>query len=470
MVRKMASTTDPSIVNPTSIPTTSSAGHSGDQSKPYKIHTRLLFSSTTKSFLKNITLIISPASGLITSVTHRGFDPFPTSPGDIDLRHLTVLPGLVDAHAHMFLHSYSETPSISQERDESLVERTLRAANHCRTALLAGYTTYRDLGTEGAGNADVHVRDAINRGIIPGPRIFCATDPLASSAGYEVRIESRPRTEVNRLADPCDGPVECRAAVRRRLGAGADVVKIYADYRRRELRWPQPKWPGCRDVIFPPGGQEDADPEKRRIGDARNPNLPLFTQEEMNVMVDEARRGRAPVACHASEPEAVIMAADAGATTVEHGFVRSDDAVKAMKKNGTIFVPTLSVCELYASAEMMKTIFQQTKTAFDEGVKIAAGGDTGAFPHGENVREVELLVDAGLPVEEALTATTLHGWDACGGDWCGRRFGSLEEGWAADLIAVEGDPREDITALRKVSWVIKDGRVWKRDGKAIGML
>ncbi|KAF4547836.1 Amidohydrolase-like protein 7 [Elsinoe fawcettii] len=437
----------------------------------YTVHTSLVFSPREKKFLSDISFTINRQTGLITKAYQRT-SPLPfAQPEDIDLRHLVVLPGLVDSHTHILLHSYSETPSINQERDESLVERVLRASNHCRTALLAGYTTYRDLGTEGAGDADVHIRDAINRRLIPGPRIFCATDPLASSSGYEIRIESRPHVTDPRLSDPCDGPVACRAGVRRRLGAGADVIKIYADYRKRELRFPQPKWPGCPDVAFPPGSQDDeSDPEKRRIGDARNPNLPLFVQEEMDVMVSEAKRARAPVACHASEPEAVIMAANAGVTSVEHGFVRSDEAVEAMHKNGTIFVPTLSVCELYAGKEVMKTILTQTKTAFECGVTIAAGGDTGAFPHGENAREIELLVEAGLSTEEALTAATLNGWKACGSDWCGRKFGSLEEGWAADMIAVEGDPRKDIKALRKVSWVIKDGHVWKRQGEAIGMI
>ncbi|TKX20000.1 amidohydrolase-like protein 4 [Elsinoe australis] len=436
----------------------------------FTIHTSLLFSPTHKTFLKNISLTISKSTGLITKIHTRTSPPHtPITHPDLDLRHLTLLPGLVDAHTHIFLHAYAETPSLNQMRDESLTERTIRAVSHCRTALLAGYTTYRDLGTEGAYDNDVHVRDAINRGLMPGPRIFCATECLTSSGGYELRIESRgtPGLSVPRISDPCDGVEGCRAAVRRRLGAGADVIKFYADYRKRELRFPRPQWPGCPEIAFPPG-VGDGRGEKGRIGDERNPNLLLFTEEEMRAIVGEGKRARAPVAAHASSPEAVILAAKAGATTVEHGFMRSQEAVVAMRENGTIFVPTLAIVELYA--DDMGPPLAQTKAAFDEGVKLATGGDTGAFPHGENVRELELIAEAGVPLEEVLTAATLHGWEACGGDWCGRRFGAIEEGWAADLVGVAGDLQNDISSLRVVDFVMKDGQVWKQDGKAVGIV
>ena len=381
---------------------------------------------------------------------------------DLDLRGKCVLPGLVDAHTHILLHAYSETSSLYQMRDESLVERIIRATNHCRTALLAGYTTYRDLGTEGAQDADVHIRNAINRGIIPGPRIYCVTECLASSGGYEIRHENKiGGVEVPRISDPCDGPVGCRAGVRRRLGAGADVIKFYADYRKRELRFPGSQWPGCPEIAFPPN--------ERNLGGQRNPNFLLFNQDEMDAIVAEAKVARAPVAAHASSPEAVSMAAKAGVTTVEHAFepMKGTGTMQALKDNGTIFVPTLAVVELYLD---IKPVLAQVKEAFDFGIKFAAGGDTGAFAHGDNAREIELMVEAGIPLEEVLTAATLHGWEACGGDWCGRRFGCVEEGWAADVIALESDVRDDIKALRKVEFVMKDGRVWKRDGEAIGMI
>ena len=429
----------------------------------YTVHTSSLFDPKTKAFAEDISIVVAPDTGLVTKVYKRE-DKLPNEikEPDIDLRGKCTLPGLVDAHTHIFLHAYSETPPLNQMRDESLVERVIRATNHCRTALLAGYTTYRDLGTESAQDADVHVRDAVNRGIIPGPRIFCATECLASSGGYEIRHENKiGGLEVPRICDPCDGPTECRRAVRRRLAAGADIVKFYADYRKRELRFPGSQWPGCTDIIFPP--------KQLGLAGQRNPNLLLFNQEEMDVMVAEAKTARAPVAAHASSPEAVEMAAKAGVTSIEHGFesMKGTKAMQTMKDNGAIFVPTLAVCELVLD---IKPILAQVKEAYDLGVKLCAGGDIGGVAHGDNAREMELLLDAGVPLEEVLTAATLHAWEACGGEWCGRKFGWIEEGCAADIIALDGDVREDVGALRRVEFVMKDARVWKRDGQAFGMV
>jgi imidazolonepropionase-like amidohydrolase len=433
------------------------------------IHTSLLLDSKQKHLASDTSIVINTKTGLIAKVFKRD-KQLPqhnvSNANTIDLRGLTVLPGLVDAHTHVFLHAYSETPSLNQERDESFVERIVRATNHAKTALEAGYTTYRDLGTEGLRDADVHFRDTINRGIIPGPRMFVATECIASSGGYEIRQENGMSggTSVPRLSDTADGVdgvrAAVRAAVRRRLGAGADVVKFYADYRKRALRFPPSAWPGGRDVMFPPSSN-------LLTGD-RNPNLLQFTQEEMNEMVAEAKRGRAPIAAHAQAPEAVIMAAKAGVTSVEHGYMSSEEALQAMKENNTIFVPTLSVFDSEIrrgldedSERILKAILGHTKAAYDRGIKLACGGDTGAIAHGDNAREIELMVEAGIPILDVLQAATLHGWEACGGDLCGRRFGSIEEGWAADLVALDGDPTEDVAALRKVKFVMKDGKVYK---------
>ncbi|RDW80219.1 hypothetical protein BP6252_04857 [Coleophoma cylindrospora] len=432
------------------------------QSSELTIHTSLMFDSKQKKLVSDISMVVDRRTGLISKVFKRDEQLAQhdvSSPNTVDLRGWTVLPGLVDAHTHIFLHEYSETPSLYQMRDESLVERVVRATNHAKAALKAGYTTYRDLGTEGLRDADVHFRNTINRGIIPGPRMFVATECIASSGGYEIRQENGMpgETTVPRISDPADGVDGVRAAVRRRLGAGADVIKFYADYRKRALRFPPSTWPGSRDIMFPPSG----DP---LTGD-RNPNLLQFTQEEMNEIVAEAKRGQAPVAAHAQGPEAVIMAAKAGVTSVEHGFIPSKDALQAMKENSTIFVPTLSVfySELRRGDEDLERIFRvildHTKAAYDHGVKLACGGDTGAFPHGDNALEIELMVDAGIPILDVLQAATLHGWESCGGDLCGRRFGVLAEGWAADLVALDGNPVEDLSALRRVAFVMKDGQV-----------
>ncbi|KAI1359672.1 hypothetical protein F5Y08DRAFT_319031 [Xylaria arbuscula] len=432
------------------------------------IHTSTLFDSENKRFASNISIEIDLSTGLIARTYERS-QPLPnhdvSDSKTVDLRGLTVIPGLVEAHAHIFLHGYSETPALNQMRDESLVERVVRATNHAKAALMAGFTTYRDLGTEGLRDADVHFRDTIDRGIIPGPRMFVATECIASSGGYEIRHEnSLPGVgnSVLRISDPADGIDGVRAAVRRRIGAGADVIKFYADYGKRRLRFPAPSWPGAREVEFPPP-QESFKSGANRV-------FPLFTQEEMNAMVAEAKVSRAPIVAHAESPEAVTMAAKAGVTSIEHGGIPDDAALEAMRKNETIFVPTLSVydqqlrrqgnCSESAEREF-QGILAHAKAAYDKGIKLACGGDVGAFPHGENIREFEFMLVAGIPLPDVLQAATLHGWEACGGDLCGRKFGSIEGGYAADIVALDGDLADDVSAIKRVSFVMKDGRIYK---------
>ena len=430
------------------------------------IHTSLLFDPQQKAFLPNRSITVDPESGLITKVFHRENED-DINPVDIDLRHLAlVLPGLIDAHTHIFLHPYSEASSTIQMRDESPIERTIRAVTHVRKALLAGYTTYRDLGTEAMADADVGVRDAINRGLIPGPRLFVATQAIASSGGYEVHGENS-QTRMPAASDVADGVDGVRRVVRRRIGVGADVIKVYADYRRRVMRFPPPLTENGADVQFPPVcGVGISDME------ARNPNYLQFSQEEMNALVDEAERADCPVAAHCVSNQAVIMAAKAGVLSIEHGKNVDEETLSVMKEHGCIFVPTLAVMELSlgGNKEKMAPILRSTKRAWELGVELACGGDTGTFAHGDNVRELELMVMAGVPLEDILRAATIGGWKACGGERCGRNFGWLGKGCAADIIGLDADPRCDSNALRKVAFVMKDGRIWKRDGEAVGMI
>lgn len=431
--------------------------------KSITVHSSLLFDPKKKAFVKNVSIRIDCQRGSITDVYERASDDEIRDGGDsghIDLRGQVVMPGFVDAHTHVFLHPYRERPSDEQMRDESPVERTVRATIHARHALLSGYTTLRDLGTEALGSFDVGLRDCINRGLLPGPRLFVATEAIASSTGYAVRTEN-PRLGPTlgvappRAADAADGPWAARAAVRRRVGDGADLVKFYADYRRKVLRFPRPPANAAgehRDVRFPPDHAE------------RNPAVPLFAGEEMAAMVAEARLAGLPVAAHAGTLAGATMAVRAGVTSLEHGLEASDELFAAMAARGTIYVPTLAVVALEGTAGDLGLARARVRAAFQGGVRLAAGGDTGTFPHGEGVREMELMRDAGIPIEDVLEACMVGGWEACGKDLCGYRFGFFEKGARADIIALAADPREDDRALRKVSFVMKDGEVYKHGG------
>lgn len=244
------------------------------------------------------------------------------------------------------------------------------------------------------------------------------------------------------------------------MGDGADIIKFYADSRRKIMRFPplppsvtggNGKKPGS-GIRFPPTHGE------------ANPAVPLFSQEEMTAIVEEARLARLPIAAHVATVEAATMAIRAGVTSIEHANESTDELWGELAKSGVVYVPTLAVFDGALPDAEMRKVKARVKRAFDLGVRFAAGGDTGAFAHGENVREMELMLDAGIPLEDVLEACFVGGWEACGRDLCGYRFGVFEEGARADIIALDADPREDRRALRKVSFVMKDGEVYKQDG------
>ncbi|MEJ2482338.1 MAG: amidohydrolase family protein [Gemmatimonadota bacterium] len=356
----------------------------------------------------------------------------------IDLAGSTLLPGLIEAHAHLFLHPYSETLWNDQVLKEARAYRTVRAVVHARKTLMSGFTTLRDLGTEGAGWADLGIRDAIQDGLIPGPRVLAATLALAATASYAPGPRGfDPDLVLPQGAQPVTGPVEIRRAVREQAGRGADLIKVYADFGRR-------------------GGV-----------------APTFTQAELDALVDEATAAGLPVAAHASSPEGMRRAILAGARTIEHGSNGTAEVFRLMADHGVVYYPTLAAAAAYdeyfsglsggwnpqdPDASLSPRI-RESLTAFqaarEAGVTIGLGSDVGVFPHGESWRELEWMVRGGMSATEALQAATIVNARALNLE----NLGTIAEGARADLVAVRGDPTRDIRAARDVTFVMKGGVV-----------
>jgi imidazolonepropionase-like amidohydrolase len=347
----------------------------------------------------------------------------------LDLTGLTLLPGLIDLHSHLLLHPYDEASWDDQVLKESLEFRTILAAVAARATLDAGFTTLRDLGTEGAGFADVALRDAIARGIIPGPRLFVATRAVVATgcygpAGFD------PRWDVPQAAQVADGVDGVRRAVREQIAAGADWVKLYADYRRR---------PGV-------------------------PATPTFSQDELNAAVYEARSAGRPVAVHAATDEGIRRSVLAGVNTIEHGYYASDEVLGLMRERGVALCPTLAATEAMARYEGWKEgqpeprriqlARQSFARALHSAVTIACGSDVGVFAHGDNVRELELMHAYGMSTIDVLRSATSTAARVLSRE---SDLGHLAVGHVADLIAVRGDPRDNLSVLRTPAVVLKEG-------------
>lgn len=349
------------------------------------------------------------------------------------LKGTTLLPGLIEGHSHLLLHPYNESKWNDQVLDESRAERVARAVVHAQKTLMAGFTTVRDLGTEGAGYDDVGLKSAIEKNIIPGPRMIIATRAIVSSGSYGPRLDNLDNIP-NRGAAEADGTEALTKEVRTQIGNGADVIKVYADYR----------W-----------------------GPAKNAE-PTFSLEELKTIVNTAASSGRKTVAHASSAEGMKRAVLAGVSTIEHGDKGTSEVFELMAKNKVAYCPTLSASEATSEYDGWKKgslpepdkITNKRKSftlALQKGVTICMGGDVGVYAHGDNAREMEAMVAYGMKPLDVLRSATSVNADTFG---YGSSIGRIRKGLLADLVAVKGNPEENISAIRKTALVIKDGKIY----------
>lgn len=373
----------------------------------------------------------------IAAVGPKASIQIPADTQRIELPGATLTPGLIDLHSHLFLHPYNETLWNDQVLKEATDYRTLEAAAHARATLLSGFTTLRDLGTEGAGYADVSIKRAIDEGLIAGPRMFIATRAIVASSSYGPGPRGfRPDLDLPGGAQEVSGVDEAMRAVREQASRGADWIKLYADYR-----------------VGPDGA-----------------TAPTFTPAELKAIVDTAHLMGRPVAAHAASDAGVRMAVEAGVDSVEHGYGASESTFKLIKQRGVAYEPTLTAVDATAEyfdhyhpgvdppTAKMREAERAFRTALKLGVTIGNGSDVGVFAHGTNWREPVAMVRDGMTPPQALHAATtvaakvLHQQD---------HFGRIAPGMHADLAAFAGDPSTHIDDLARPVFVMKDGTLYR---------
>jgi imidazolonepropionase-like amidohydrolase len=368
---------------------------------------------------------------LIAAVGERGSLEVPADAAVIELSDATLLPGLIEGHSHLLLHPYNETPWTDQVLLESLAERTARGVVHAEATLRAGITTTRDLGSEGAAYADVGLKAAIDKGIVPGPRMLVAGPAIVATGSYNPK--GAPELRLHKGAEEADGVGELIRVARDQIGRGADWVKVYADYR------------------WGPDGTAQ----------------PTFTLGELETLVEVAESSGRRVAAHAATKEGMRRATLAGVRTIEHGDGGDAEIFGLMAERGVALCPTLAAGDAILQyggwrpgvdpdPERVRAKRASFVAALEAGVPICFGGDVGVYPHGDNVRELELMVDYGMPAADALRAATSGNAEILE---IGDRVGAIRPGLFADLVAVTGNPSRHIGALRRVRLVVKGGEV-----------
>jgi imidazolonepropionase-like amidohydrolase len=376
-------------------------------------------------------------NNIIQSVGPSGSFSFPANTVIIDMPNQTLLPGLIDGHTHIFLHPYSEASWNDQVLKESKAERVLRAANAAKNTLMAGFTTIRDMGTQGAGYEDVGLQQSIERGVVPGPRMLIATRALATSGAYNSK-DFASEQEAPKGAAEADGKDAILKEIRTQLGSGADVIYVYCESR----------------------------------GSKNSPPTATFTEEELKLIADLVKSANKQVVASASTPEGMRRAINAGIKYIVHGDYGTEEIFKLMKQKEVVLFPTIAHTELTSTDRNWKRgidkdpqrVQKKKETmalAIKYGVQVGFASDaSGAVMHGKNYLELELMVDYGIDNLKVLRLATSGNADLFD---ISDKVGRLLPGLNADIIAVDGDPSKDISKIEQIRFVMKDGSIYRND-------